>query len=116
MNLAILAWVNGIVATILIKDSEKEGAVVQSTIFNCIVQFGNLTMSLCLTTANAERQFTYSRGVELLLFHVAKVFKQLLPSLTEEKRLIATAPSGKVEIKEKKGASYIPSLLDLLYI
>lgn len=37
-------------------------------------------------------RLTYAGGIKLFLFHIAKVFKQLFPTFSEEPRFITAAP------------------------
>lgn len=46
MNFAILTRINGIVAPVLVKNGEEEGAMMKSAILDGVVQFRNLKMAL----------------------------------------------------------------------
>jgi hypothetical protein len=57
-----------------VKDREKELTVMKRAVFDGVVKL------------------TDSRRIKLLLLDVAEVLKELLPPLTEEPRLVTTAP------------------------
>lgn len=77
------------------ENGEEESAMVQCTVLDGVVKFGNLIATIKRTNSTVFRidRCTHSGRIKLLLLDATKVFEELLPAFPEEPRLVAATPS-----------------------
>jgi hypothetical protein len=88
----ILALRRSLLTTALVEDGKEEGAVVQSTVLDRVVQLGYLTTGESEDADVNGDDVTHPRRIKLFLRDITEVFEELLPTFAEEPRLVTTTP------------------------
>ena len=70
--------------------------MVQSTIFNGVVKLGDLNRIYQQSKYHIDG-IAYTRRIEFLLLYIAEVFKELLPTFSEQPGFVATTPGDDCE-------------------